>query len=126
MVAIADTGKQRITSTRPILKPTTETPALDCTQQAQDIPTLDRRVKDLHSLMGQTSKDMKEMKETLAKLPWSSRTVSRTDTIKELKAMESQPSSKARQTRNPSTSPTRPRLDERQRRLHLVATLWMR
>ncbi len=68
MIAIVDPGKQKIISRRPIPKPSAEINALERMQPAQDIQTLDRRVNDLHSMLGQVSKDMKEMKETLAML----------------------------------------------------------
>jgi hypothetical protein len=68
MITITDAGKKRIVSTRLILTPTIEASALKRIQPTQDLPlaTLDRRVNNLQSLMGQMSKDMKEMKETLA------------------------------------------------------------
>jgi hypothetical protein len=67
-VAIVDPGKQKIISTRPIPKPSADINAQERMQPAQDIQTLDRRVNDFHSMLGQVSKDMKEVKETLAML----------------------------------------------------------
>ena len=66
--SIVDPGKQKIISTRPILKPSADINAQERMQPAQDIQTLDRRVNDFHSMLGQVSKDMKEVKETLAML----------------------------------------------------------
>ncbi len=37
-------------------------------QPAQDIQTLDKRVNDFHSMLGQVTKDIKEVKKTLAML----------------------------------------------------------
>ena len=68
LVAIVDPGKQKIISTRPIPKPSADINAQERMQPAQDIQTLDRRVNDFHSMLGQVSKDMKEVKETLAML----------------------------------------------------------
>jgi hypothetical protein len=45
MVAIVDPGKQKINSTRQILKPSAEINATERMQPAQDIQTLDRRVR---------------------------------------------------------------------------------